>query len=104
MAWAVNSFLPRHQGRVAGQNIEQQENDEGHADNGGNKLQGPTYKIRQHRNSSISDHQQSWGYEDGPWKGPGPPLLVPLIFPDFFSCYFIFARGELSSTQTFSMY
>jgi len=23
----------------------------------------------------ISDHQQSWGYEDGPWKGPGPPLL-----------------------------
>ena len=28
----------------------------------------------------ISDHQQSWGYEDGPWKGPGPPLLVPLIF------------------------
>ena len=21
----------------------------------------------------ISDHQQSWGYEDGPWKGPGPP-------------------------------
>jgi len=24
----------------------------------------------------ISDHQQSWGYEDGPWKGPGPPLLV----------------------------
>jgi len=24
----------------------------------------------------ISDHQQSWGYEDGPWKEPGPPLLV----------------------------
>jgi len=23
----------------------------------------------------ISDHQHSWGYEDGPWKGPGPPLL-----------------------------
>jgi hypothetical protein len=23
----------------------------------------------------ISDHQQSWGYEDGSWKGPGPPLL-----------------------------
>ena len=19
--------------------------------------------------------EQSWGYEDGPWKGPGPPLL-----------------------------
>jgi len=26
--------------------------------------------------TEISDHQQSWGYEDGPWKGPGPPLLV----------------------------
>jgi len=26
--------------------------------------------------SVISDHQQSWVYEDGPWKGPGPPLLV----------------------------
>ena len=25
--------------------------------------------------AEISDHQQSWGYEDGPWKGPGPPLL-----------------------------
>ena len=25
--------------------------------------------------SQISDHQQSWGYKDGPWKGPGPPLL-----------------------------
>jgi len=24
----------------------------------------------------ISDQQQSWGYEDGPWKGSGPPLLV----------------------------
>jgi hypothetical protein len=27
-------------------------------------------------NGKISDHQQSWGYEDGPWKGPGPPLPV----------------------------
>jgi hypothetical protein len=25
--------------------------------------------------SKISDHQQSWGYEDGPWKGTGPHLL-----------------------------
>jgi hypothetical protein len=24
----------------------------------------------------ISDHQQNWGYEDGPWKGLEPPLLV----------------------------
>jgi len=28
----------------------------------------------------ISDHQQSWGYEDGPWKGPGPSLLVTADF------------------------
>ncbi len=28
----------------------------------------------------ISGHQQSWGYEDGPWKGPGPPLLVAADF------------------------
>ncbi len=28
----------------------------------------------------ISDHQQSWGYEDGSWKGPGPPLLVAADF------------------------
>jgi len=28
----------------------------------------------------ISDHQQSWGYEDDPWKGPGPPLLVAADF------------------------
>jgi len=31
---------------------------------------------RYFNNNKISDHQQSWGYEDGPWKGPGPPLLV----------------------------
>jgi len=28
----------------------------------------------------ISGHQQSWRYEDGPWKGPGPPLLVAADF------------------------
>jgi hypothetical protein len=27
-------------------------------------------------NRSISDSQQSWRYEDGPWKEPRPPLLV----------------------------
>jgi len=32
------------------------------------------------RVSAISDHQQSWGYEDGPWNGPGPPLLVAADF------------------------
>jgi hypothetical protein len=26
----------------------------------------------------------SWGYEDGPWKGPGPPLLVAADFLIFF--------------------
>jgi hypothetical protein len=31
----------------------------------------------------ISDHQQSWGYEDGPWKGPGPPLLVAADLSQF---------------------
>jgi hypothetical protein len=28
----------------------------------------------------ISDHHHSLGYEDGPWKGPGPPLLVVADF------------------------
>jgi len=26
--------------------------------------------VRQ--DQTISDHQQSWGYEEGPWKGPEP--------------------------------
>jgi len=30
--------------------------------------------------SVISDHQQAGGYEDGLYKGPGPPLGWPLIF------------------------
>jgi len=25
---------------------------------------------------TISDHQQSWGYEDGPWKGPRPARKI----------------------------
>ena len=33
----------------------------------------------------ISDQQHSWGYEDGPWKGPGPPLLVAADF--FYLCF-----------------
>jgi hypothetical protein len=28
----------------------------------------------------ISDNQQSWGYEDGLWKGPEPTLLVAADF------------------------
>jgi branched-chain amino acid transport system substrate-binding protein len=31
----------------------------------------------------ISDHQQSWEYEDGPWNGPGPPLLVAADLSQF---------------------
>jgi len=34
----------------------------------------PGFNAQQRQ--GISDHQQSWGYADGPWKGPGPPLLV----------------------------
>jgi len=33
---------------------------------------------------AISDHQQSCGYEDGPWKRPGPPLLVAADYFNFF--------------------
>jgi hypothetical protein len=30
----------------------------------------------------ISDHQQSWGYEEDPWKGPGHdlPVIADLYF------------------------
>ena len=28
----------------------------------------------------ISDHQQSWGYEDGPREGPGYLCWGPLIY------------------------
>jgi hypothetical protein len=31
----------------------------------------------------------SWGYEDGPWKGPGPPALVAADFLNFFNSSFI---------------
>jgi hypothetical protein len=31
-------------------------------------------------NSGKSATTSSWGYEDGPWKGPGPPLLVAADF------------------------
>ena len=39
-----------------------------------------TALILRNRQPEISDHQQSHGYEDGPWKGPGPPLLVAADF------------------------
>jgi hypothetical protein len=29
--------------------------------------------------------EQSWGYEDGPWKGQGPPLLVAADLSQFIS-------------------
>jgi hypothetical protein len=39
----------------------------------------------QGRIDEISDHQRSWGYEDGPWKGPEPPLLVAADLSQFIS-------------------
>jgi hypothetical protein len=30
--------------------------------------------------NQISDHQRSWGYEDGPWKKPELSLLVAADF------------------------
>jgi len=41
----------------------------------------------------ISDRQQSWGYEDGPWKGSGPLLLVAADFLIFFNPCFIGSVG-----------
>ena len=37
----------------------------------------------------VSDHQQSWGYVDGPWKEPEPPLLVAADLGKLFDilCY-----------------
>jgi len=45
-------------------------------------LAGPAFLICLHLEwgVGISDHQQSWGYEDGPWKGPGPLLLAAADF------------------------
>ena len=40
----------------------------------GNKLQtaDAVYRLKwKGGDSEISDHQQSWGYEEGPGKGPG---------------------------------
>jgi hypothetical protein len=39
-----------------------------------NEFQAPV------KSAPISDHQQSWRYEDGPWKGPGHLCWWPLIF------------------------
>ena len=50
-------------------------------------------KSRGNVSNKISDHQQSWGYEDGPWKGPGPPLLVAADFLKFFDLCFIGSVG-----------
>ena len=37
---------------------------------------------------TISDPQQRWGYEDGPWKGLGSPLLVAADFYDTVSSFY----------------
>jgi len=38
----------------------------------------------------------SWGYEDGPWKGPGPPLLVAA---DFYNCLVVTDSDAVSSER-----
>jgi len=42
------------------------------------------YRYLNCRYGTISDHQQSWGDKDVPWKGPGPPPLVAADFLKFF--------------------
>ena len=44
------------------------------------KMEFPVTLIHFFPPLKISDHLQSWGYEDGPWKGLGPPLLVAADF------------------------
>jgi hypothetical protein len=39
-----------------------------------------TSLFSSHRVLKISDHRQSWGNEDGPWKRPEPPLLEATDF------------------------
>ena len=34
--------------------------------------------LRRHK-TSISVHQQSYGYEDGFWKGPGATALLVIV-------------------------
>jgi hypothetical protein len=40
----------------------------------------PTDPIKQGLKKIKKSATTSWGYEDGPWKGPGPPLLVVADF------------------------
>ena len=49
----------------------------------------------------ISDHQQSWGYEVGPWKEPGPPLLVAADF--YFFSLFIGSVGSDDHLTDYSL-
>jgi len=46
----------------------------------------------------ISDHQRSWGYEDGPWKGPEPPLLVAADFLNVWSSFLAMTETEISES------
>jgi hypothetical protein len=49
-------------------------------------MDGEHIKFRERRGGlrknkcRIIDHQQSWGDEDGPWKGRGHLYWWPLIF------------------------
>jgi len=36
----------------------------------------PPVAFLANNSKKISDPQQSWGYKEGPWKGPGTPLQV----------------------------
>jgi hypothetical protein len=41
---------------------------------------------------AISDHQQCWGYEESPWKEPGPSLLVIAILSHNSNFFVIFLQ------------
>jgi cyclopropane fatty-acyl-phospholipid synthase-like methyltransferase len=43
-------------------------------------LSGKTFSLISEKTIQISDHQQSWGYEDGPWKGRGHLCWWSLIY------------------------
>jgi hypothetical protein len=54
-------------------------------------------KIHAKPHFAISDPQQSCGYGDGPWKRPGPPLLVAA---DYFNFFLISVLSDLLILMT----